>query len=239
MLTFQDIIFKLQKYWAQQGCMIAQPLDIEVGAGTFHPMTFLRAIGPNDWNAAYVQSSRRPTDSRYGDNPNRSQHYYQFQVMMKPSPINFQELYLDSLKALGIDTLEHDIRFVEDNWESPTLRCMGLRLGSMDKWYGNNAVTYFQQVGGFECNPVTGEITYGLERLAMYLQNVDNMYDLLWTNGTKKPLYYRDIFQQNERELSQYNFEEANIDYLLNEFDFLERESQRLLTKKLPLLHMN
>ncbi len=235
MLSFQDIIFKLQQYWAEKGCMIVQPLDMEVGAGTFHPATFLRAIGPESWNAAYVQPSRRPTDGRYGENPNRGQHYYQFQVVMKPSPKELQELYLGSLRVLGIDPLEHDIRFVEDNWESPTLGAWGL---GWEVWANGMEVTqftYFQQVGGLECKPVTGEITYGLERLAMYLQNVDSMYDLLWTNTAMGPVYYRDVFQQNEREMSQYNFEEANVEHLFSEFDFLEKESARLLEKGLAL----
>ncbi|WP_116963792.1 glycine--tRNA ligase subunit alpha [Fastidiosibacter lacustris] len=235
MLTFQEIIFKLQQYWAEKGCMIVQPLDMEVGAGTFHPSTFLRAIGPESWNAAYVQPSRRPTDGRYGDNPNRGQHYYQFQVVMKPSPKDFQELYLGSLCLLGIDPLEHDIRFVEDNWESPTLGAWGL---GWEVWANGMEVTqftYFQQVGGLECKPITGEITYGLERLAMYLQNVDSMYDLLWANTAMGPVYYRDVFQQNEREMSQYNFEEADVEHLFNEFEFLEKESARLLEKGLAL----
>ncbi|WHN65168.1 MULTISPECIES: glycine--tRNA ligase subunit alpha [unclassified Cysteiniphilum] len=235
MLSFQDIIFKLQQYWAEKGCMIVQPLDMEVGAGTFHPATFLRAIGPESWNAAYVQPSRRPTDGRYGENPNRGQHYYQFQVVMKPSPKELQELYLGSLRVLGIDPLEHDIRFVEDNWESPTLGAWGL---GWEVWANGMEVTqftYFQQVGGLECKPVTGEITYGLERLAMYLQNVDSMYDLLWANTAMGPVYYRDVFQQNEREMSQYNFEEADVEHLFSEFDFLEKESARLLEKDLAL----
>ncbi|MDA0911275.1 MAG: glycine--tRNA ligase subunit alpha [Proteobacteria bacterium] len=235
MLSFQDIIFKLQQYWAEKGCMILQPLDMEVGAGTFHPATFLRAIGPESWNAAYVQPSRRPTDGRYGENPNRGQHYYQFQVVMKPSPKELQELYLGSLRVLGIDPLEHDIRFVEDNWESPTLGAWGL---GWEVWANGMEVTqftYFQQVGGLECKPVTGEITYGLERLAMYLQNVDSMYDLLWANTAMGPVYYRDVFQQNEREMSQYNFEEADVEHLFSEFDFLEKESARLLEKGLAL----
>ena len=235
MLSFQDIIFKLQQYWAEKGCMIVQPLDMEVGAGTFHPATFLRAIGPESWNAAYVQPSRRPTDGRYGENPNRGQHYYQFQVVMKPSPKDLQALYLGSLRILGIDPLEHDIRFVEDNWESPTLGAWGL---GWEVWANGMEVTqftYFQQVGGLECKPVTGEITYGLERLAMYLQNVDSMYDLLWANTAMGPVYYRDVFQQNEREMSQYNFEEADVEHLFSEFDFLEKESARLLAKGLAL----
>ncbi|MBK2125648.1 glycine--tRNA ligase subunit alpha [Fangia hongkongensis] len=235
MLTFQEIIFTLQKYWADKGCAIVQPFDMEVGAGTFHPATFLRAIGPEPWNAAYVQPSRRPTDGRYGENPNRTQHYYQFQVVMKPSPDNLQELYLGSLRALGIDPLEHDIRFVEDNWESPTLGAWGL---GWEVWANGMEVTqftYFQQVGGLECKPVTGEITYGLERLAMYLQNVDSMYDLLWSNTAVGPIYYRDVFHQNEVEMSKYNFEEADIEHLFAEFDFCEKESKRLLDKALAL----
>ena len=235
MLSFQDIIFKLQQYWAEKGCMILQPLDMEVGAGTFHPATFLRAIGPESWNAAYVQPSRRPTDGRYGENPNRGQHYYQFQVVMKPSPKELQELYLGSLRVLGIDPLEHDIRFVEDNWESPTLGAWGLGWEVRANGMEVTQFTYFQQVGGLECKPVTGEITYGLERLAMYLQNVDSMYDLLWANTAMGPVYYRDVFQQNEREMSQYNFEEADVEHLFSEFDFLEKESARLLEKGLAL----
>ena len=197
MLTFQAIIFKLQQYWADNGCVIVQPLDIEVGAGTFHPATFLRSLGPEPWNAAYIQPSRRPTDGRYGKNPNRSQHYYQFQVVMKPSPNNFQALYLDSLRQLGIDTLVHDVRFVEDNWESPTLGAWGL---GWEVWINGMEVsqfTYFQQVGGLACRPVTGEITYGLERLAMYLQNVDSMYQLLWAHSATGSVYYGVVFSKN------------------------------------------
>ena len=234
-LSFQDIIFTLQKYWADQGCLIVQPLDMEVGAGTFHPATFLRAIGPEPWNAAYVQPSRRPTDGRYGENPNRTQHYYQFQVVMKPSPEDFQELYLGSLKALGVDFLENDVRFVEDNWESPTLGAWGL---GWEIWMNGMEIsqfTYFQQVGGLECRPVTGELTYGLERIAMYLQDVDSMYDLLWANSATGPVYYGDVFKQNEVEMSRYNFEEADVDHLFSEFDFLESESERLNEKNLPL----
>ncbi|MFZ9035005.1 MAG: glycine--tRNA ligase subunit alpha [Francisellaceae bacterium] len=235
MLAFQDIILKLQQYWADKGCVIVQPYDLEVGAGTFHPATFLRAIGPEPWNAAYVQPSRRPTDGRFGENPNRGQHYYQFQVIMKPSPKDFQELYLGSLKMLGIDTLEHDVRFVEDNWESPTLGAWGL---GWEVWVNGMEVTqftYFQQVGGLECRPVSGEITYGLERLAMYLQNVDSMYDLLWANSATGPVYYRDVFHQNEVEMSAYNFNEADVEALFKQFDFLESESLRLVDKNLPL----
>lgn len=235
MLTFQEIIFTLQQYWADKGCMIIQPLDIEVGAGTFHPATFLRSLGPEPWNAAYVQPSRRPTDGRYGKNPNRTQHYYQFQVVMKPSPADFQELYLHSLRQLGIDPLVHDVRFVEDNWESPTLGAWGL---GWEVWINGMEVsqfTYFQQVGGLSCRPVTGEITYGLERLAMYLQNVDNMYQLLWAESATGPVYYGDVFKQNEYEMSAYNFEHADVSVLFKSFDFLEQEAQRLLSKDLAL----
>ncbi|MCF6807779.1 glycine--tRNA ligase subunit alpha [Thiotrichales bacterium 19S9-12] len=234
-MTFQEIIFTLQNYWAEKGCIIVQPYDIEVGAGTFHPATFLRSIGPEPWNAAYVQPSRRPTDGRYGDNPNRGQHYYQFQVVMKPSPDNIQELYLGSLKVLGFDPLVHDIRFVEDNWESPTLGAWGL---GWEVWANGMEVTqftYFQQVGGLDCKPVTGEITYGLERLAMYIQNVNSMYDLVWANTPNGPVYYGDVFKQNEVEMSHYNFEEADVDFLLKQFDHLEKEANRLIEKKLPL----
>ena len=234
-ITFQDIIFVLQKYWADNGCVIVQPLDIEVGAGTFHPSTFLRAIGPEPWNTAYVQPSRRPSDGRYGENPNRAQHFYQFQVIMKPSPDNIQELYLGSLKALGINLLENDIRFVEDNWESPTLGAWGL---GWEVWMNGMEITqftYFQQVGGLECRPVTGEVTYGLERIAMYLQGVDNIYDILWGHSAKGDVYYGDVFKQNEVEMSRYNFEEAAIPALLDQFDFLEKESTRLNASALPL----
>ncbi len=212
-----------------------QPLDMEVGAGTFHPATFLRAIGPETWNAAYVQPSRRPTDGRYGENPNRLQHYYQFQVVMKPSPLNIQELYLESLQAMGIDTLVHDIRFVEDNWESPTLGAWGL---GWEVWLNGMEVTqftYFQQVGGLECYPVTGEITYGLERIAMYLQGVDSVYDLVWTHGPDGDVTYGDVFHQNEVEMSTYNFEHANTDILFTNFDNYEAESQKMIDAGLPL----
>ncbi|QIB65654.1 glycine--tRNA ligase subunit alpha [Kineobactrum salinum] len=234
-LTFQDLILKLQQFWAGQGCVLLQPLDMEVGAGTFHPATFLRAIGPETWNAAYVQPSRRPTDGRYGDNPNRLQHYYQFQVVMKPSPAAFQELYLESLQALGIDSAIHDIRFVEDNWESPTLGAWGL---GWEVWLNGMEVTqftYFQQAGGLECYPVTGEITYGLERIAMYLQGVDSIYDLVWTRGPAGNVSYGDVFHQNEVEMSHYNFEEADTEYLFGQFDQCEREALRLTAKNLPL----
>lgn len=233
--TFQGLILALQHYWANHGCVILQPLDMEVGAGTFHPGTFLRAIGPETWNAAYVQPCRRPTDGRYGENPNRLQHYYQYQVVMKPNPTNIQELYLDSLKALGIDPLVHDIRFVEDNWESPTLGAWGL---GWEVWLNGMEVTqftYFQQVGGLECYPVTGEITYGLERIAMYLQGVDSIYDLVWTTGPEGAVSYGDVFHQNEVEMSTYNFEEADVTQLFASFDNYEQESQRLIEKGLPL----
>ncbi|MGX5172396.1 glycine--tRNA ligase subunit alpha [Aliikangiella sp. IMCC44653] len=233
--TFQSLIMTLQDYWSKQGCVIVQPLDLEVGAGTFHPSTFLRSIGPEPWNSAYVQPCRRPTDGRYGENPNRLQHYYQYQVVLKPSPKNIQALYLDSLKELGIDPLEHDIRFVEDNWESPTLGAWGL---GWEVWLNGMEVTqftYFQQVGGIECKPVTGEITYGLERIAMYLQGVDSIYDLIWTEGPQGKVTYRDVFHQNEVEQSTYNFEQANVDYLFKHFDYCESESQSLIEKGLPL----
>ena len=212
-----------------------QPLDLEVGAGTFHPATFLKAIGPETWNSAYVQPSRRPTDGRYGENPNRLQHYYQYQVVMKPSPDDFQELYLDSLKTLGIDPLTHDIRFVEDNWESPTLGAWGL---GWEVWLNGMEVsqfTYFQQAGGLECFPVTGEITYGLERIAMYLQNVDNVYDLIWTESPKNFMTYGDVYLQNEIEMSAYNFEHANVEQLFKAFENCEIECSLLIDQHLSL----
>ncbi|MCB1666878.1 MAG: glycine--tRNA ligase subunit alpha [Porticoccaceae bacterium] len=233
--TFQGLILALQQFWARNGCVILQPLDMEVGAGTFHPATFLRAIGPETWNSAYVQPCRRPTDGRYGENPNRLQHYYQFQVVLKPSPANIQELYLDSLRELGVDPMIHDIRFVEDNWESPTLGAWGL---GWEVWLNGMEVTqftYFQQVGGLECYPVTGEITYGLERIAMYLQGVDSIYDLVWTCGPAGKVTYGDVFHQNEVEMSAFNFEEADVDFLFQSFDTYERESQRLIDRGLPL----
>lgn len=233
--TFQGLIQALQDYWAQHGCVIMQPYDMEMGAGTFHPATFLRAIGPEPWRAAYVQPSRRPTDGRYGENPNRLQHYYQFQVLMKPSPDNIQELYLGSLQMLGFDPLVHDIRFVEDNWESPTLGAWGL---GWEVWLNGMEVTqftYFQQVGGLDCRPVSGEITYGLERLAMYMQNVQSVYDLVWTKGPQGVVTYGDVYHQNEVEQSTYNFEHASIDDLFHTFDVCERESQRLIEAGLPL----
>ena len=233
--TFYEIIMTLQQFWAEQGCAILQPLDMEVGAGTFHPATFLKSIGPEPWMAAYVQPSRRPTDGRYGENPNRVQHYYQFQVLLKPSPDNIQELYLTSLKKLGIDPLVHDIRFVEDNWESPTLGAWGL---GWEVWQDGMEVTqftYFQQVGGLPCKPVSGELTYGLERLAMCLQEVDSMFDIVWNNTPDGPITYGDVFHQNEVEMSAYNFEHANTETLQQHFDFFEQESQRLVALKLPL----
>jgi glycyl-tRNA synthetase alpha chain len=234
-LTFQALILKLQQFWAAQGCVVLQPLDMQVGAGTFHPATFLRAVGPESWNAAYVQPCRRPTDGRYGENPNRLQHYYQFQVVMKPSPDNFQDLYLRSLAELGVDTAVHDIRFVEDNWESPTLGAWGL---GWEVWLNGMEVTqftYFQQAGGLECYPVTGEITYGIERIAMYLQRVDSIYDLLWSEGPAGRVTYGDVFHQNEVEMSRYNFEEADVPYLFTHFDHCEQEALRLVEKNLPL----
>ena len=234
-LTFQELILKLQQFWADQGCVILQPLDMEVGAGTFHPATFLRALGPETWNAAYVQPSRRPTDGRYGENPNRLQHYYQFQVVMKPSPADIQQAYLESLVALGVDTNVHDVRFVEDNWESPTLGAWGL---GWEVWLNGMEVTqftYFQQAGGLECYPVTGEITYGLERIAMYLQGVDSIYDLVWARGPAGDVTYGDVFHQNEVEMSRYNFQEADVPHLFTTFDHCEGEALRLVEKGLPL----
>lgn len=235
MLTFQNMILTLQNFWAKQGCILLQPLDMEVGAGTFHPATFLRAIGPEPWNAAYVQPSRRPTDGRYGDNPNRTQHYYQFQVVLKPSPDNIQEIYLDSLRALGIDPLLHDIRFVEDNWESPTLGAWGLGWEVWQDGMEITQFTYMQQVGGLECKPITGEITYGLERLAMFLQGVDSMFDLVWTENEHGKITYRDVFHQNEVEMSAYNFEHADTEMLFKFFDTYEHDAKRLVELQLPL----
>jgi glycyl-tRNA synthetase alpha chain len=234
-LSFQDLILTLQRYWSEQGCVILQPLDLEVGAGTFHPATFLRAIGPEPWNTAYVQPSRRPADGRYGDNPNRLQHYYQFQVVLKPSPPDIQELYLGSLRLLGFDLLEHDVRFVEDNWESPTLGAWGL---GWEVWLNGMEVTqftYFQQVGGLDCRPVSGEITYGLERIAMYVQGVENVYDLVWTRGPQGIVRYGDVFHQNEVEMSAFNFEHANTEFLFSAFDAYERECRQLIVLGLPL----
>jgi glycyl-tRNA synthetase alpha chain len=234
-MTFQEFIQALSAYWSEQGCVLVQPLDLEVGAGTFHPATFLRSIGPEPWSAAYVQPSRRPTDGRYGENPNRLQHYYQYQVVMKPSPDNFQELYLESLKSVGIDPAVHDIRFVEDNWESPTLGAWGL---GWEVWLNGMEVTqftYFQQAGGLECRPVMGEITYGAERLAMYLQKVDSVYDLVWTRNGGRNVLYGDVFHQNEVEQSRYNFEHANVDALFGWFDTCESEARKLVELNLPL----
>ncbi|MFV2030994.1 MAG: glycine--tRNA ligase subunit alpha [Gammaproteobacteria bacterium] len=233
--TFQGIIQTLQNYWSEQGCVMMQPLDMEVGAGTFHPATFLRAIGPEPWRSAYVQPSRRPTDGRYGDNPNRLQHYFQFQVLLKPSPDNFQELYLGSLEKLGFDTLVHDIRFVEDDWESPTLGAWGL---GWEVWLNGMEVTqftYFQQVGGLECRPVSGEITYGIERLAMYMQGVDSIYDLVWTASPQGIVSYGDIYHQNEVEQSRYNFELADTNALLRWFEVCEKQCQMLIEHRLSL----
>jgi glycyl-tRNA synthetase alpha chain len=234
-MTFQDFINRLLSYWADQGCVLIQPLDMEVGAGTFHPATFLRAIGPEPWDAAYVQPSRRPTDGRYGENPNRLQHYYQIQVVMKPSPENIQELYLGSLDALGIDPKVHDIRFVEDNWESPTLGAWGL---GWEVWLNGMEVsqfTYFQQVGGLECRPVMGEITYGTERLAMYLQGVDSVYDLVWSDQGGRVVTYGDVYHQNEVEQSTYNFEHADVDSLFSWFDTCEKQAEHLVDLGLAL----
>lgn len=232
MPSFQELILKLQNFWANQGCVVLQPYDVEMGAGTFHPATTLRALGPKSWNAAYVQPSRRPKDGRYGENPNRLQHYYQFQVILKPSPDNIQQLYLQSLYELGIDPELHDIRFVEDDWESPTLGAWGL---GWEVWCDGMEVTqftYFQQVGGIECAPVSGEITYGLERLAMYIQGVENVYDLDW-NG--KGVTYGDVFLRQEREFSAFNLEYANTEILLQHFKDAEKECEALLSKKLAL----
>ena len=234
-LSFQELIFELQKYWANQECVIVQPYDMEMGAGTFHPATFLRTIGPEPWRTAYVQASRRPTDGRFGENPNRLQHYYQFQVVLKPSPDNIQELYLISLKAIGVDTKKHDIRFVEDNWESPTLGAWGL---GWEVWLDGMEIsqfTYFQQVGGLDCRPVTGEITYGLERIAMCLQNCSDLFELAWSRTRKAKVTYGDIYHQNEVEMSRYNFDLANTDALFNWFDVCEKESQKLIEEGLPI----
>ena len=228
--SFQNLIIKLQNYWAEKGCAIVQPFDMEVGAGTFHPATFLRSIGPEPWKAAYVQPSRRPGDGRYGENPNRLQHYYQFQVLLKPSPSDIQDLYLDSLSSIGIDLKMHDVRFVEDNWESPTLGAWGL---GWEVWLNGMEVsqfTYFQQVGGLACKPISGELTYGLERLAMYLQGVDSVYNLIWTEG----LTYGDVYHQNEVEQSKYNFEIADTKVLFRQFDEAEAMNSKLIEQDLP-----
>ena len=233
--TFQELLFALQHFWAARGCVILQPYDMEVGAGTFHSATFLRSIGPEPWSAAYVQPSRRPTDGRYGANPFRLQHYYQFQVVIKPSPPDLQELYLDSLRAVGFDPRVHDVRFVEDNWESPTLGAWGL---GWEVWLNGMEIsqfTYFQQVGGLECRPVSGEITYGLERLAMYLQDVGSLFDLVWTESPQGPVTYGDVFLQNEIEQSAFNFDAANVAVLLRHFDEHEQACNDLLALRLPL----
>ena len=233
--TFQDLIFSLQSYWSRQGCVILQPYDMEMGAGTFHTATLLRAVGPEPWNAAYVQPSRRPTDGRYGDNPFRLQHYYQFQVVLKPSPSNIIDLYLGSLAALGFDPLTHDIRLVEDNWESPTLGAWGL---GWEIWLNGMEVTqftYFQQVGGLDCRPVMGEITYGLERLAMYLQGVESIYDIVWARGPTGDVTYRDVYHQNEVEQSKYNFEFADTTMLFRHFEDHESSCMQLLEQGLAL----
>ena len=233
--TFQDIILTLQQFWAAKGCVLLQPLDMEVGAGTFHPGTFLRAIGPEPWSAAYVQPSRRPTDGRYGENPNRVQHFYQFQVVLKPSPLDIQENYLDSLRALGVDPLADDIRFVEDNWESPTLGAWGLGWEVWQNGMEISQFTYFQQVGGIACKPVTGELTYGLERLAMFLLQADSLFDLPWSKTAHGVVTYGDVFHQNEVEMSAYNFEHANVDALFEQFDYFEVEAQKLVALQLSL----
>ncbi len=234
-LDFQQLILALQRYWAESGCVVLQPLDMEVGAGTFHPATFLRAIGPEPWHAAYVQPSRRPTDGRYGENPNRLQHYYQFQVVLKPSPDDFQNRYLRSLEHIGIDPLVHDIRFVEDDWESPTLGAWGL---GWEVWLNGMEITqftYFQQVGGLDCRPVMGEITYGLERIAMYIQDVESVFDLVWSHTDAGPVRYGDVFLQNEREQSIYNFEFAPVAWLREAFTHYELECRKLVEGGLPL----
>ncbi|SFV78170.1 Glycyl-tRNA synthetase alpha chain [hydrothermal vent metagenome] len=228
-VSFQNLILKLQSFWASKGCALLQPFDMEMGAGTFHPATFLRAIGPEPWKAAYVQPSRRPTDGRYGENPNRLGHYYQFQVLLKPSPKNIQDLYLESLTEIGIDLTMHDVRFVEDNWESPTLGAWGL---GWEIWLNGMEVsqfTYFQQIGGLTCKPVAGELTYGLERLAMYLQGVDSVFDLVWVKGVS----YRDVFHQNEVEQSKYNFEIADTEVLFRQFDEAEAMNEKLIEESL------
>ena len=235
-MTFQALIFALEHFWSERGCVVMQPYDMEVGAGTFHPATFLRSIGPEPWWSAYVQPSRRPTDGRYGKNPNRLQHYYQYQVVLKPSPLDIQDRYLDSLRGLGIDPLVHDIRFVEDNWESPSLGAWGL---GWEVWLNGMEVTqftYFQQVGGLDCRPVTGEITYGLERIAMYLQGVESVFDLVWAEvGDGPPVTYGDVYHQNEVEQSAYNFEHADTEALFGQFATCEEQSRRLIDQALPL----
>ncbi len=239
MISFQETILRLQNYWNAQGCALLQPIDLEVGAGTSHTATFLRAIGPEPWRAAYVQPSRRPKDGRYGENPNRMQHYYQYQVVLKPSPPDILQLYLGSLEALGFDLKKNDVRFVEDNWENPTLGAWGL---GWEVWMNGMEITqftYFQQVGGIECRPITGEITYGIERLAMYLQGKENVFDLVWTTwrerGVERALTYGDVFHQNEVEQSTYNFEQSDAEKLLSLFNLFEGEAQRLMAAQLAL----
>jgi len=230
--TFQETIFNLQNYWSNHGCLILQPYDVEVGAGTFHPATTLRSLGPEKWEAAYVQPSRRPSDGRYGENPNRLQHYYQFQVLIKPSPENIKKLFLDSLSSIGIDKNVHDIRFIEDDWESPTLGAAGL---GWEVWCDGMEITqftYFQQMAGVQCSPVSVELTYGLERICMFVQEKSNVFDILWN---KDGTLYKDIYKENEKQFSKYNFELANIDYLFNTFESLEKEAKNLLLNKLPL----
>jgi glycyl-tRNA synthetase alpha chain len=230
-VTFQELIMALEAFWAAQGCVIQQPYDLEVGAGTFNPATFLRALGPEPWNVAYVEPSRRPTDGRYGENPNRLQHYYQYQVIMKPSPLNIQELYLDSLRSFGIDPLDHDIRFVEDDWESPTVGAWGL---GWEVWLDGMEIsqfTYFQQVGGVDLNPVCAELTYGIERIAMYIQGIDNVYDLKWNDRVT----YGQVHHRGEVEWSTYNFEMANVEMLRRLFDIYEAEGLRTAEKGLVL----
>ena len=232
LITFQETIFNLQNYWSNHGCLILQPYDIEVGAGTFHPATTLRSLGPEKWKAAYVQPSRRPSDGRYGENPNRLQHYYQFQVLIKPSPENIKKLFLDSLSSIGIDKNVHDIRFIEDDWESPTLGAAGL---GWEVWCDGMEITqftYFQQMAGVQCSPVSVELTYGLERICMFVQEKSNVFDILWN---KDGTLYKDIYKENEKQFSKYNFELANIDYLFNTFESLEKEAKNLLLYKLPL----
>lgn len=233
--TFQDLVLALQNYWIEQDCIIEQPYDMEMGAGTFHPTTFLHSIGPEPWRVAFVQPSRRPADGRYGENPNRLQRYFQFQVLLKPSPDNFQQLYLDSLSVLGIDPLVHDIRFVEDNWESPTLGAWGL---GWEVWIDGMEIsqfTYFQQVGGLSCKPVSGEITYGLERIAMYLQDKDSVFDLVWSRTSESEVNYGQIYQQNEYEMSAYNFDHADTESLFGWFDVCESQAGSLCAADLPL----
>ena len=232
LIAFQDTIFNLQNYWSNHGCLILQPYDVEVGAGTFHPATTLRSLGPEKWSAAYVQPSRRPSDGRYGENPNRLQHYYQFQVLIKPSPENIKKLFLDSLSSIGIDKNVHDIRFIEDDWESPTLGAAGL---GWEVWCDGMEITqftYFQQMAGVQCSPVSVELTYGLERICMFVQEKSNVFDILWN---KDGTLYKDIYKENEKQFSKYNFELANIDYLFNTFESLEKEAKNLLFNKLPL----